>query len=368
MALIAPQRRPHYPAIQRMSILELRAARGWSLQQTADTFLVTAATIASWMRRVDEQGPDALVQLREPVNRFPDFVRYAVQRLKTLCPTMGKVKIAQTLCRAGLHLGSTTVGRILKEPPEVEPADTPPSPVRAIMATKPNHIWHMDLTAVPTAAGFWAPWFPFTLPQCWPFCWWIAVVIDHYSRRLVSFAVFPKRPTSLAISAFLGKAISFATTPKHLVCDQDKIFKADDFKRWLNRKRIKPRYGAVGQHGSIAVVERFIRTMKDEGMRRITVPTQPDTVRRETRYFVEWYNEARPHSALDGQTPNEVYKGLRPAHRQPRIEPRKRWQRRSPCAKPRTLVAGTPGDRFTLKVNYHAGHSHLSIVSLRRAA
>jgi len=60
-------------------------------------------------------------------------------------------------------------------------------------------------------------------------------------------------------------------------------------------------------------------------MRRIMVPAQHDTMRREIRYFVEWYNEARPHSALDGQTPNEVYNGLRPAHRRPRIEPRERW-------------------------------------------
>ena len=44
------------------------------------------------------------MQLREPVNKFPDFVRHVVQRLKALCPTMGKVKIAQTLARAGLTM------------------------------------------------------------------------------------------------------------------------------------------------------------------------------------------------------------------------------------------------------------------------
>ena len=98
-----------------MAILELRAARGWSLKQTADTFLVTPATIASWVKRIDDQGTNGLLQLRQPVNKFPDFVRYIVQRLKTLSPSMGKVKIAETLCRAGLHLGVTTVGRILKE-------------------------------------------------------------------------------------------------------------------------------------------------------------------------------------------------------------------------------------------------------------
>ena len=45
MARIAPHRRPHYPPPERMAILELRAARGWSLEQTAD--FVTPATISS---------------------------------------------------------------------------------------------------------------------------------------------------------------------------------------------------------------------------------------------------------------------------------------------------------------------------------
>ena len=123
IAQIAPQRRPHYGPHERMAILELRAARGWSLKQTADTFLVTPATIAAWLKRIDDKGANALLQLREPVNKFPDFVRYIVQRLKTLSPSMGKVKIAETRCRAGLHLGVTTVGRILKEEPQSDPGD-----------------------------------------------------------------------------------------------------------------------------------------------------------------------------------------------------------------------------------------------------
>jgi hypothetical protein len=73
-----------------MAILQLKAARAWNLEQAAQAFLVTADTIRWWLKRVDEQGPDALVQLREPVNRFPDFVRYLVQQLKALCPMLGK--------------------------------------------------------------------------------------------------------------------------------------------------------------------------------------------------------------------------------------------------------------------------------------
>jgi predicted RNA polymerase sigma factor len=94
MAQIDPQRRPHYPATERMAILELRAARGWSLEQAAKVFLVTAETISSWVQRIDETGAKALVQTFQPVNKFPELVRYLVQRLKVLCPTMGKQKIA----------------------------------------------------------------------------------------------------------------------------------------------------------------------------------------------------------------------------------------------------------------------------------
>jgi transposase len=38
--------------------VEVDAARGWSLSQTADVFLVTVVTISSWMKRLDESGSE----------------------------------------------------------------------------------------------------------------------------------------------------------------------------------------------------------------------------------------------------------------------------------------------------------------------
>jgi hypothetical protein len=61
-----------------------------------------------------------------------------------------------------------------------------------VTAGEPNHAWHVDLTTVPTGAGFWAPCVPFALPQCWPFCWWLAIAVDHYSRYAIGLGVFPK--------------------------------------------------------------------------------------------------------------------------------------------------------------------------------
>ncbi len=114
MERVPPHRRPHYSRLERMAIMELRAARGWSARQAAARFHVTLTTLGSWKARIDERGPNALLWIPVPVNKFPDLVRYIVRRLKLLCPRLGKVKIAEMLCRAGLHLAPTTVGRFLR--------------------------------------------------------------------------------------------------------------------------------------------------------------------------------------------------------------------------------------------------------------
>jgi putative transposase len=194
-------------------------------------------------------------------------------------------------------------------------------------------------------------------------------VVDHFSRRVIGFAVFPKRPHSLALRTFIGKtAARIHATPKYLICDKDSIFWCAAFKRWCKRKAIRPRYGAIGRHGSIAVVERLIRTIKDEATRRIVVPQSQASFRRELTSFFVWYNEPRPHTKLGGKTPDEVYFRLRPQNRRPRVEPRKRWRRNAACAAPRTLIAGHPGDRFTLEIDFHDGLRDLPIISLKRAA
>jgi len=204
MASVPSHRRPYYAPRERLAILEVRAARGWSLEQTADSFLVTPKTVASWMKRLDEKGADALVQLPGPVNKFPDFVRYAVQRLQTLCPTLGKKKPAEVLARAGLHLATTTIGRIRQEKPTGPPVPSEhQSRTRVVTAKRPNHVWHIDLTTVPTQTGFWCAWLPLAFPQSWPFCWWIAVVLDHYSRRVMAFAIFRSAPKSVDVRTFL---------------------------------------------------------------------------------------------------------------------------------------------------------------------
>ncbi len=369
MQHLGPPKRPHYPPTERLAILELRAARNWSLAQTARTFLVTPLTIASWTARLDEDGPDALVRLPQPVNRFPEFVAYVVKRLKVLCPRMGKVRIARVLARAGLHLAPTTVRRMMREDRR-KPSEALTPSSRTMTARQPNDLWHVDLTTVPTALGFWIPRPPFALSQVWPFCWWVAVAVDHCSRRVMGFAVFRRQPTSVAVRHFLERFFTEAgRRPRHLVSDQGRQFVATGFRTWCRRRGIRQRYGAIGRYGSLAVIERCIRTFKDECTRRlISIPYRLADFEEEIRLYFSWYNGHRPHTRLRGASPDEVYHRLRPAHRAPRFEPRPLWPRRSPCASPMTLVRGQSGAELDLLVRYDAGRRHLPIITLKRAA
>ncbi|MHB0960883.1 MAG: DDE-type integrase/transposase/recombinase [Pirellulaceae bacterium] len=220
-----------------MAFLQLRAMRGWNQAETSRHFLVSDDAIRQWLRRVED---DALIQTPTPVNRFPDVVRYTVQQIKFFCPTLGKVKIADMLARAGIHTGKTTVARILQERP-VEP----PNPINEngnkqvrIVSKYPGHTWNADLTATPISGGFWTPWIPNSISQHWPVCWWVLNVIDHFSRRAVGTAVFKWRPTSEEVTAALDRIISAEQTcPKHLIVDQGSEFTCEHFEHvWCQEK------------------------------------------------------------------------------------------------------------------------------------
>ena len=48
------------------------------------------------------------------------------------------------------------------------------------------------------------------LPQCRPFACWIALAEDHFSRRVMGYALFRKEPASSQVRAMLGRAIAAA--------------------------------------------------------------------------------------------------------------------------------------------------------------
>lgn len=366
---IPARHRPHHPPHERLAILTLRATRGWSAEQTALRFLVTAVTIGHWMQRLDEAGEGALVRVPVPVNRFPDFARDLVARLRATCPLTGTQRIADVLARAGLHLARATVRRVLREPrplperPVPAPTNARAASRRTVTARYSGHVWNVDLTVMPTAFGFWVPWVPQAWAQCRPFAWKIGVVIDHFSRRVVGTACWKTEPSAAEVIAMLETTVlASGRTPKHLVSDQGSQFR-EEYRTWCNERGVRPRFGAVGRHGSIALVERFIRSLKAEGLRSlIAIPLCTVAMAEDLAIFVEWYDEHRPHRGLGGATPNEIYFGRPRARDAPRFEVWGRYPTHD------VELRAEAGSVVELCVERYRGRAHLLVIETRPAA
>jgi putative transposase len=202
------------------------------------------------------------------------------------------------------------------------------------------------------------PWPPLFVPQRWPFCWCVAVLVDQVSRALVGFAVFHASPDSKQIQGFLERAITASGhTPRCVVTDRGAQFWCRSFKRWCKRRGIRPQYGVLGEPFSICIVESFIRSLKQECTRRLTlVPMTHGAMRRELGAYAIWYNRSRPHTHLFGRTPEEAFSGT-PA-------PRARFETR-----PRMPNYGVPRCKnLELVVAGVGGRNHLPVVELRRVA
>ncbi len=103
-------------------------------------------------------------------------------------------------------------------------------------------------------------------------------------------------------------------------------------------------------------------------LRPITVPEEQSEFEQEASLIVDWYNEHRPHETLGGKTPNEVYFSRSAANEQPRLEPRTRWPRSSPCARPQVDIDGQPGAPIILEIDCLAHRTYLPIIRARHAA
>jgi hypothetical protein len=76
---------------------------------------------------------------------------------------------------------------------------------------------------------------------------------------------------------------------------------------------VKQRFGAVGKSGSIAIIERFWRTAKENFKLKLRPPVTASELQHRLMIGLHYYGHYRPHQGLDGATPAEVYYGITPA-------------------------------------------------------
>ena len=126
--------------------------------------------------------------------------------------------------------------------------------------------------------------------RIWPT--WGLVAIDHFSRKVVASCALEGPNAGWAVEV-VEDAFLCHGAPKHIITDQEGVFISDAFSELLRQWNVKQRFGAVGKHGSIAVTERAILTLKHEWLKRVPVIRGMDHLTSLLVDFELYYNEYR---------------------------------------------------------------------------
>jgi putative transposase len=155
--------------------------------------------------------------------------------------------------------------------------------------TAPNQVWAMDITYIPMARGF----------------VYLAAVIDWYSRRVLAWRVSITTETAFCIEA-VEEAIARHGTPEIFNTDQGSQFTSSDFIGLLTKNEIAISMDGKGCWRDNVFIERLWKSVKYEEVYLRAYDSVSHTRKSLGRYFT-FYNTRRSHTALDRQTPDEVY-------------------------------------------------------------
>jgi transposase InsO family protein len=256
---------------------------------------IARSTLYRWLHNLTDRPK----RPRKAWNRTPAALASLVWDIARANWTWGRVRIANQLRLLGVFVSPSAVRNILnRELPPPSGTDKSRDNVRAssedgrsIAAFHPNHVWSVDLTEV----------------LCWGMLRvYVIVAIDHFSRKLV--CVKPLRGSSTeSICAALEATFRRLGPPKHLISDRQSCFDSAAMRTFLKGFGVLPRYGAVGKHGSIAVTERAIKTLKYEWLCRVPLIRGANHLAELCALFIVWHNEWRPHMTLGGCRPADFY-------------------------------------------------------------
>ena len=218
-----------------------------------------------------------------------------LDELNTEYPFNGSQRLMRHLRREGVTVGRHRLRRLMRrmgiEATYRRPRSSAARPehrispylLRGLTITRADHVWFADITYVPLTEGI----------------FYLAVVVDIWSRRVVGWSMARQMPTQLVRDA-LTMAV-MRRQPKHGLVhhsDQSSQYTSTAFGELCRSAGIRQSMGSVGDALHNALCESFFATLETELIARQCFATQAEA-RREVFGFIEgFYNTRRSHSAL----------------------------------------------------------------------
>ena len=221
-------------------------------------------------------------------------------------PYYGYRRVTHQLKRKGYEIGETRVRRLLREldhtcqvgkvrfPPNGKRHDHKrhPNQIKKLEITQINQVWVADITYIRLGRQF----------------IYLAVILDAYSRGIRGWHLSHSLEKQLSIQA-LKMALANHPAPEYHHSDQGVQYATPKYTELLPEKT-RVSMSAAGRPMENGIVERFMRTFKEEHIEYSEYDNFEDALK-QIKYWLEIeYMTDRIHSSLDYLTPAEFEEEL----------------------------------------------------------
>lgn len=226
-------------------------------------------------------------------------VKHRIDELYTQWPFYGSRKIT-VLLRQEMPINRKTVQRYMREMGLTALAPGPrlsrrqparpvyPYLLRHLTSSYPNHVWGIDITYI-RLRGSWL---------------YLVAVLDWYSRYVVSWALSPSLKLDFVLTA-VDRALAQAQ-PAIWNSDQGSHFTSPQYLERLEAAGVQVSMDGRGRAQDNIFTERLWRTVKYEEVYLHDYANAQEAHAGLASYLA-FYNEERPHQALNYCTPAQIY-------------------------------------------------------------
>lgn len=161
--------------------------------------------------------------------------------------------------------------------------------LRDLAVTQADQVWCTDITYLPVLKGH----------------FYLVAMMDWFSRKVLSWRISNTLEVPFCIEA-LQEAMSWYGAPEIFNSDQGSQFTSNSFTGCLKAAGIKISMDGRGRCHDNIFIERLWRSLKYE---LIYLMAFEDGIHlnQEVKRWFHWYNQERPHQALNYRTPDVVY-------------------------------------------------------------
>ncbi len=198
---------------------------------------------------------------------------------------VGRKRIQRLMKRMGIHALYCKPNTSRKHPAH----PVYPYLLRNLQINRPNYVWAADITYIPMRRGF----------------VYLFAVQDWASRRVLSWRLSNTMTTDFCIEA-VEEAIARFGAPEIFNTDQGSQFSSMEFTGLLKQHGIAISMDGKGCWRDNVFVERLWRSIKYEEVYLHAYDTVT-AARQGLDRYIRFYNQRRPHSSLDGITPDAFY-------------------------------------------------------------